>query len=333
MISNKKFKLSLGMLLFCLVALIILSLSIGDSPFSVLDVLHSILGQASQTTRFIIFSIRLPRILACLIGGASLALSGLLLQTLTRNPLADSGILGINAGAGMVMAVFISYDLTKNLSSLYILPFLAMAGGFVTILLVYGVSQSPGKRMSPVRLIITGVGISTMLSGIMVSVVGTIDQYKVSYIVSWLSGRISGDDWQTLGITIPILILLWLFTASRYQTLNIMTLNEQTSLALGVNLKKERIIILFLATSLASISLLLVGNITFIGLIAGHIARRLGSAKHQHSIPLSLLLGMMLLLISDTMGRVFLVGTDIPTGILVSIFGAPYFLYLMYQEK
>lgn len=331
--ANNRFKISLSLVFVLLLLVIVLSLSIGDSQSSVIEVIKALLGQASQATRFIILNIRLPRILACLLGGASLALSGLLLQTLTRNPLADSGILGINAGAGMVMAVFISYDLTKNLSSLYVLPFLAMAGGFATILLVYWVSQQAGKRMSPVRLIITGVGISTMLSGVMVSIVGNIDQYKVTYIVSWLSGRVSGDDWQSLGIAAPLLLLLWLFTASRYQILNIMTLNEQTSLALGLNLQKERVITLILATSLASISLILVGNITFVGLVAGHIARRISSSKHQHSIPLALLLGMVLLLISDSIGRVLLVGTGIPTGILVSIMGAPYFLYLHYQEK
>lgn len=328
---NQKILL-LGLLLL-LVVVSIVSLSIGDSKSSILDVLQSLTGQASGGTRLIILNIRLPRILACLLGGGSLALSGLLLQTLTRNPLADSGILGINAGAGMVIALFISYGLMETSASVYAMPFLAMLGGFLTILVVYLIARNRNASISPVRLIITGVGISTMLSSLMVSIVGNIDRYKVEYMVNWLSGRVSGGDWGKISLLGPLLILLWLVTASRYKSLNILGLNEQTAMALGLNIQKERVITLLLATSLASISLVLVGNITFVGLVAGHIARRLVSSKHQFSIPAALLIGMIVLVIADTLGRVLLVGTGIPTGIIVSLVGAPYFLYLMYQEK
>lgn len=333
MTSHRKNLTILALLLLLLIGLSLFSLSIGDSRSSLMDVLLTLTGQADGGTQLIILTIRLPRILACLLGGASLALSGLLLQTLTRNPLADSGILGINTGAGMVSAVFISYGLMESPESVYLMPFLAMLGGFATIFVVYLISRNPGGRLSPVRLVITGVGLSTMLSGLMVSIVGNIDRYKVEYMVNWLSGRISGDDWGKLTILGPILLLLWLISASRYQSLNIMGLNEQTALALGLNLQRERLLTLLLATSLAAVSLVLVGNITFVGLIAGHIARRFVTSKHQYSIPAALLIGMILLLAADTAGRVLLVGTGIPTGILVSILGAPYFLYLMYQER
>lgn len=331
MTSRKVILLFLG-LLSTLIFLILLSLSIGESRFSLLDVLQVISGQANSGLRLIILSIRLPRILACLLGGASLGLSGLLLQTLTRNALADSGVLGINAGAGMVVALFLSYGFMEGASGVFVLPFLSMLGGFVTIFLVYLLSKKQ-NQLSPVRLIITGVGLSTMLSGLMVAVVGNIDRYKVEYMVSWLSGRISGDDWQKIITLSPILMFLWCLTFTRYKSLNLLSLNEQTAISLGLSLQRERFITLVLATALASISLVLVGNITFIGLVTGHIARVFVSGKHQFSIPAVLLLGMILLLLSDTLGRVFLVGTGIPTGIIVSIIGAPYFLYLMYRYQ
>lgn len=163
----------------------------------------------------------------------------------------------------------------------------------------------------------------------MVAVMDQLDPNETDYIVSWLSGKVTGGNWQTLTILAPLLILIWLATYSRSYALNIMTLNEESALALGLHLKRERFYILVLATALAAISVVLVGNITFVGLLAGHITRRFLGSDHRVSLPASMIMGMLLLLIADTLGRIFLVGTGIPTGIVVAIIGAPYFLYLM----
>lgn len=307
----------------------LISLSIGQVSFSVFDILDIFLGRSSDAMMMIITNIRLPRILVCLLAGGSLALSGMLLQTLTHNPLADSGILGINTGAGMVITLTISYLNIESHLVISFLPVIAMLGGCLTILLVFLIARQKNNNISPTRLIITGVGVSTMLSGTMVSIVGSVNRYKVDYIVHWLSGQISGDNWTTLMILSPLLFTLWIWTYSRSQTLNIMNLNDHTALALGLRLQKERLITLMLATSLAALSVILVGNITFIGLIAGHIARKLLGSNHFISLPTAMLIGMLILLSADTIGRVFLIGTGIPTGLIVSILGAPYFLYLM----
>ena len=307
----------------------IISLSIGQVSFSIFDILDIFLGRSSDAMMMIITNIRLPRILVCLLAGASLALSGMLLQTLTHNPLADSGILGINTGAGMVIALSVSYLNIESHLVISFLPLIAMLGGCLTIMLVYLIARQKNNNISPTRLIITGVGVSTMLSGTMVSVVGSVNRYKVDYIVHWLSGQINGDNWTTLIILAPLLIMLWCWTYSRSQTLNIMNLNDHTALALGLHLQKERLISLILATSLAAFSVILVGNITFIGLVAGHIARRLLGSNHFVSLPAAMLIGMLILLIADTISRVLLVGTGIPTGLIVAVLGAPYFLYLM----
>ncbi|MFC3927133.1 FecCD family ABC transporter permease [Streptococcus caprae] len=316
-------------LILALAVVVIGSLAFGYSKSSLWDVIEVLIGRANSGTVLIITRIRLPRILACLLGGASLALAGLLLQTLTRNPLADSGILGINAGAGMVIACVISYWSVESRSVILALPFFAMLGGILTIMVVYLIARKKNHGISPIRLIITGVGISSMLSGTMVSIVGNIDRYRVDYIVSWLSGKVSGDDWTTLTMIAPLLIILWGLAYSRSRSLNIMNLNEQTALALGLQLQKERLITLSLATALAAISVVLVGNITFVGLVTGHIARKWLGGDHRLTMPASMILGMVLLLIADTIGRVLLVGTGIPTGLIVSCIGAPYFLYLM----
>lgn len=315
-----------------LILLILLSLSIGDSSFSIHVVWDCLFGKASPAMTFIITKIRLPRILACLFGGASLALAGNLLQTLTRNPLADSGILGINAGAGFMIALLISLGKGDNSLNMAFLPFLATLGALLTLVLVYMASLSKQKTIQPTALIITGVGFSMMLSSLMIAVVGHVNRYKVDYVLNWLSGRIIGDDWNAILLTAPLLVLLWGFTYSKSYTLNILLLSDDMATALGMNVQRERKIILALATCLAAISVTLIGNITFIGLIAGHVSRYFIGDDHRLNLPLSLLLGMIFLLLADTLTRVFLVGSNIPTGIIISLLGAPYFLYLM-QEK
>ncbi|MDO4964306.1 MAG: iron ABC transporter permease, partial [Streptococcus gallolyticus] len=252
-----------------------------------------------------------------------------LLQTLTKNPLADSGILGINAGAGLVIAIMVGLLDVTNSMMIALMPFLAMLGGILTICTVYFVSRQKNQPISPTRLIITGVGISSLLSGIMISIIANLDTSKTDYIVSWLSGKVSGGNWQTLMILAPLLLVTWLLTYSQSYALNIMSLNEETAIALGLNLKRERLYTLIFSTALAALSVVLVGNITFIGLLAGHITRQLLGSDHRISLPSSLLIGMIIFLIADTIGRVFLVGTGIPTGLVVAVIGAPYFLYLM----
>ena len=171
---------------------ILLSLSMGYARSSFLDVIDLILGQSSSAMTFIMTTIRLPRIIACLFGGASLAISGMLLQTLTKNPLADSGILGINTGAGFMIALVIGYLNITSASAISLLPFMAMLGGIATIATVYLMARKKNHGISPTRLIVTGVGVSTMLSGVMVSITSTLSRDKMDYIISFLSGKVSG---------------------------------------------------------------------------------------------------------------------------------------------
>lgn len=307
---------------------ILLSLSMGYARSSFLDVIDLILGQSSSAMTFIMTTIRLPRIIACLFGGASLALAGMLLQTLTKNPLADSGILGINTGAGFMIALVIGYLDMTSASDISLLPFMAMLGGIATIATVYLMARKKNHGISPTRLIVTGVGVATMLSGVMVSITSTLSPDKMDYIISFLSGKVSGATWENIALFAPF-ILLWLITYSRSRYLNIMALNEQTALALGLDLKRERLITIILSTALAALSVVMIGNITFVGLVAGHITRRFMGGDHRIILPFGMMTGMILLLVADTIGRVLLVGSGIPTGLVVSCIGAPYFLWLM----
>ncbi|MGT2915054.1 iron ABC transporter permease [Streptococcus dysgalactiae] len=322
----------LGLFLL-LLGLILISLSIGESNMSLLSVIKILLRESNSAMTLIITKIRLPRILAACVGGGSLSLSGLLLQSLTRNPLADSGILGINTGAGVTLAIFVSFSSLNQTILSQFLPLFAMFGASLTILSVYQLSLTKQGKINPTRLMITGVGVTTMLSSLMVALVGNVNRYKVDLVINWLSGQITGDNWPTLTLIAPLLILLWLVVFYQAHHLNIMNLSDDTAIGLGLALNAQRLVTLALATALASLSVLLVGNISFIGLMAGHISKRLVGNDHRLTIPTSLFIGMLILLIADTVGRVYLVGSNIQTGILVSLIGAPYFLYLMAKTK
>ena len=333
MTDRKKIRNVFAFLIFLIIILFFISLSVGYANSSFQDIIDVFIGTASPKTILIISKIRLPRILVAMIGGASLALAGLLLQTLTRNPLADSGILGINAGTGLIVSIMVGLSATIHPIMLSLMPVFAILGGILTISLVYLIAKRKDGSIQPIRLIITGVGISSLLSGIMVSVISRLDDFKMEYIVQWLSGKINGGDWQTLTLYAPLLLLTWLVTYRQSHPLNILTLNDQTAISLGLDLQKERAKILALATILAALSVVFVGNITFVGLVSGHIARKWLGNNHRILIPASMGIGMSLLLVSDTVGRVLLVGTGIPTGIILAVIGAPYFLFIMYKRN
>lgn len=321
------------LLLSALLLIIFLSLSSGDKSLNVSDSLAFLSGQAEQSTKFIIGEIRLPRILVCLLAGASLGISGVLLQTFTRNPLADSSTLGINAGAGVVITLAISsLDISDPIFIRY-LPFLAMLGGLATVAMTYFISHQKGQAVSPVKVIISGVTLSTILSSSMIAITGRVNQNKLKYVVSWLAGEITGNNWQSLALATPVLLLLWLLIYLRSYRLNILALNDETVLGLGLALKRERAILLTLVSALVAFSLSLAGNIAFVGMLASHISKRFLPQDHGLMLPAAMLWGSIIMTLADTITRTFLIGKSISTGIIISIIGAPYFLYLLYRTQ
>ena len=332
--KNKKKNLTLlGTLLLLTILTALLSLAFGDGEFNPNDLLSYLSGQADQAGRFIMEEIRLPRTVVCLLAGASLGMSGLLLQTFTHNPLADSGTLGINAGAGIVITLAISQlEITDPLYIRY-LPFVAMLGGLATVGVTYLISHKKGEAISPVKIIISGVTLSTILSSSMIAIVGRVDRNKLTYVINWLAGKITGDSWESLIVVGPLLLLLWIITYTRARHLNILSLNDETALGLGLSLKKERRLLLILASGLVAFSLSLAGNIAFIGMLASHISKRFLPNDHRLTLPSALLWGALIMVLADTFTRTFLVGTAIPTGITISIIGAPYFLYLLHRTS
>ncbi|AIQ22666.1 MULTISPECIES: FecCD family ABC transporter permease [Paenibacillus] len=310
----------------------IVSMGIGYSSLSFDRLLPVLFGHGTFKEDFVLFSVRLPRILITLLAGMALALSGSILQSVTRNDLADPGIIGINSGAGVAVAVFFLFFPVSAGSFIYALPLVAFIGALLTAALIYLFSYSRTKGLDPVRLVLVGVGFSLALSGVMIVIISSADRAKVDFIAKWIAGNIWGTDWPFIWALLPWLILLVPFTLYKSQRLNLLSLSEVSAIGVGLNLERERIVLILTAVAASASAVSVTGGIAFIGLMAPHIAKSLVGPRNQMFIPVAVLLGGWLLLIADTVGRNLVDPDGIPAGIMVSLIGVPYFAYLLLKK-
>ncbi|CAH0121096.1 MULTISPECIES: iron ABC transporter permease [unclassified Paenibacillus] len=317
-----------------LAALIIISFMIsmntGYIHLSPLDVLKTLFGMGTEKQRLILFEFRLPRIVISILVGAGLAVSGCILQGISRNALADPGILGINAGAGFMVMLFISFYPATTAAPVFLLPVLALAGAGVTALLIYTLAYRRHEGISPTRLVLTGIAVAAGISAAMIVLTMRLDPDKYQFVATWLAGSVWGSNWKFVLALIPWIAVLLPFVFFKAGVMNVLNLGEQTATGLGAPVEKERLLLLAAAVGLAGSCVAVSGGIVFVGLIGPHLARRLVGPKHQLLLPASALTGGLLMIVADTIGRSM---SEIPTGIVVAVIGAPYFLYLLARSK
>ncbi|HBQ77137.1 MAG TPA: iron ABC transporter permease [Exiguobacterium sp.] len=329
---RRRQQLTFWTLLALLIATLVVSIGIGPASLSYDRLLPTLLGNGSFKEEFVLYSLRLPRLLITVMAGMALALSGAILQGITRNELADPGIIGINTGAGVAVALFFLYFPTDVGSFIYLLPIAAFLGALVTATAIYLFSYDRVQGLQPIRLILTGVGFSMALSGIMVILISSTRREKVDFIAKWLAGNIWGTDWIFVYSLLPWLLVLIPLTFYKANKLNLLALNEPVAIGVGVAIEKERIQLLLTAVALAAAAVSVTGGISFIGLMAPHIARALVGPRHQFFLPIALLLGGWLLAFADTIGRNIAGPDGVPAGIVVALIGAPYFIYLLLKK-
>ncbi|WP_246943740.1 FecCD family ABC transporter permease [Bacillus pinisoli] len=329
----KKQRLLLIVFFLLILATIVVSMGLGYASLSYDRLIPTLLGQGSFKEEFVLFSVRLPRIFITLLAGMALAVSGSILQGITRNDLADPGIIGINSGAGVAIAVFFLYFPIDAGSFVYLLPAVAFIGALITACLIYLFSYNRKVGLQPVRLILIGVGFSMALSGMMVVLISSSEREKVDFIAKWLAGSIWGTDWPFIVAILPWLIVLIPFTLYKATKLNLLNLSQSTSIGLGVPIERERLILLLTAVALAAAAVSVTGGIAFIGLMAPHIAKALVGPRHQLFLPIAVLIGGFLLLLADTIGRNLAEPEGIAAGIMTALIGAPYFIYLLLKQK
>lgn len=308
-------------------------LQTGFSDMSGPDLLRIILGGGSDIENLTVFDFRLARMILALFIGIGLALSGAIFQTISRNELASPSLLGVNAGAGLgvVLLVFFSGSITAL--GIWTLPLVAVLGAITAALLIYFLSYRGNTTISPYRLILTGISMSAGFHAIQILLVTRLDPNKFYLVNTWTIGTISGNSWIHVWLLAPVVILLGLFLYARYMELNILALADETATGLGININKSRFVYLIIAVLLAAFCVSIGGNIGFVGLIAPHIARRLIGADHFYFLPLTALIGAILVVGADWIGRAIIAPDEILLGIIISLVGAPYFLYILAKAK
>lgn len=328
----KKQRVFFFTLLGLILATAIISVGAGYSSMGYDRIAAALLGQGTFKENFVLFSIRMPRILITVLAGMALALSGAILQSITRNDLADPGIIGINSGAGAAIALFFLFVPVDAGSFVYLLPLVAFGGALLTAVLIYAFSYRKETGLQPIRLILTGIGFSMALSGVMIVLISSAEREKVDFIANWLAGNIWGTDWPFILALLPWLVVLIPFVLYKAHRLNMLGLSEPVAVGLGVSVEKERITMLLAAVALAASAVSVTGGIAFIGLMAPHIAKALVGPRHQLFLPLAILIGGWLLLLADTIGRNLLEPSGIPAGVMAALIGAPYFIYLLMKK-
>jgi iron complex transport system permease protein len=321
MISKKKLVVSYTVTITLLVALFLVAVNTGSlkvTPKQLLDGLFVAYDETVST----IYDLRFPRIFIAMLGGSAMAVSGVLLQAVIKNPLADPTIMGISSGAS-----FTAILVTALLPSLYFLtPMFAFLGGILACVIVYSLSWKSG--LNPLRIILVGVAVNSMFTGLISAFnSGTGSEY--SGVASIVNANITMKTWsdlQTLLVYSVIGLILALIVSNQC---NLLSLEDKTARSLGVNVTTARVVVSLVAVLLASISTAIVGTISFLGLIVPHIARLLVGSNHKVLIPYTILLGAFILLLADTLGRTIAYPYEISASVIMSIVGGPFFIFLL----
>ena len=315
---------------FCVVALGLLLLfvfaantgSLQVSPLQLFDGLFVAYDPDVAT----IYDLRFPRIFIAMVGGAATATSGVLLQAVIRNPLADPGIIGINAGASLAAILVTAFAPAL----FYFTPLFAFAGGLVAFALVYSLSWKGG--LSPLRIILVGVAVSAMFAGI-ASALDSGTGSSMSSVTSIVDANITMKTWSDFWTLLAYAVVGLLLAACVWKRCDLLALSDKTARSIGVNVDRTRIFVSCIAVLLASISTAIIGPISFLGLIVPHIARLLVGSGHKTLIPFSMLLGAFCLLLADTVGRTIAAPYEISAAVIMSVVGGPAFILLLRKAR
>lgn len=304
-----------------LLAVTIISATTGSIKVGIIELIQGLFSGTNEEVE-VIRDLRLPRIIVSLLTGAALAVSGVLLQAVMRNPLADAGVIGISAGAGFISLLMV----TIFPAMFFWMPFFSFLGGALACFLVYSLSWKSG--LSPLRLILVGVAINATFTGL-----GQSFNYRGSYAVTSVNQAISSiftmktwTDVKILGLygSIGLILALCLCTWC-----NLLSLQDKTAGNLGFRVMRARLIISVVAVLLASVATAVGGLIAFVGLLVPHIGRLLVGSDHKALIPFSILLGALLILTADTLGRTIVAPTEIPASIIMTIIGGPFLVFML----
>ncbi|MFW0781538.1 iron ABC transporter permease [Rossellomorea marisflavi] len=308
-----------------LVAFIALSIVYGYTDTSWKAAFDTFMEPDGSTEHLVIQNIRLPRALIAAAVGASLAISGVLMQTLTKNPLASPGIFGINAGGGFMVVMAVTLFGVTSLQSFAWLSFLGAAIAAAGVFIIGGASGSNG--LTPMKLTLAGAAITAMFSSFTQGLL-VLNESALEQVLFWLAGSVQGRSLEILAGVFPYILVGWILSLMIAGKMNILAMGEDVAKGLGVKTNILKVISLVAVVLLAGGSVAVAGPIGFIGIVIPHIARKIIGVDHRWLIPYSGLLGAILLLAADIGARYIIMPQEVPVGVMTAVIGAPFFVYV-----
>jgi len=335
-----KLTITIGSLLFILFTSAYLHLTNGMFDMSVTEVVKTLLRlEINERFDLVIFEFRLPRIVIAALVGIGLGVAGIVLQGITKNGLADPGILGINAGAGAAIVIFMFFFQTEFMQaalsdtlSIMMMPLFGFVGGTAAAALIFLFAYKNG-HLEIQRLILTGIAINSGFGALSMYFSLKMNEKDFESASVWMAGSIYNANWMYIVSMLPWIILLGIYVYKKAHLLDYFQLQESSMTSLGISVEKEKVKLLLGSVGLVSACVSVSGSIGFIGLMAPHIARQLVGLRHRYVMPVSALIGAALLVFSDFIAKSVFAPSELAVGIVVSIIGIPYFLYLLVKTK
>ncbi|MEA5617243.1 iron ABC transporter permease [Cronbergia sp. UHCC 0137] len=325
MFLKNRFLWAVLLLITALVVTFFLSLSQGAVPLNLGEFYEALLRQGDPVKQTILWDLRLPRIVAALVVGAALGMSGALLQGMLRNSLADPFILGISAGAGLIVILMIVLQIFP-----LAIPLAAWVGAILTSALVIFLGRA-GGGISVERLILGGVAVSALFGSVQSTLLLLAEDGQVQIALSWLVGSLNGRGWKEVTTAGPYIIVALLGGCLLARSLNVLALGDDLTVGLGVSLGRSRLLIGGIATLLAAGAVSISGLIGFVGLLVPHGVRLIVGTDHRFVLPLSALAGAWLLMFADLLSR--LGAVELPVGSVTALLGSPLFIWLLYRRS
>jgi iron complex transport system permease protein len=310
-----------------LAAAVVLGMLAGDTWLLTGDIVNWLQGRTGRAITFVLDQ-RYPRVFGALLAGAALAVAGTVVQAVCRNPLAEPGLLGITAGAGVGAVTLITF---VPLAGVWMMSAVAGTGALIAFAIVYGLSWRGG--LSSDRLVLMGIGVWAGGFAIITFIIVGFDPWNTGKALTWLSGSTYGRTPEQI---VPVALALLAFTPVAVlarRELDLLALDDDTPRVLGVPLERARLLLLGGAALVTSTAVSAVGVIGFVGLVAPHAARALVGARHSRTLPMAALLGALLVSLADTLGRAVIAPAQIPAGLVTALIGTPYFVWLLWRSR
>ncbi|BCJ92698.1 ferrichrome ABC transporter [Anaerocolumna cellulosilytica] len=300
---------------------IIFSISVGSVNVPIQDIIEALFTKETGSVG-IIRNIRIPRVIMGVLVGANLSVAGVLLQGVMRNPLADPGITGISSGASIVVMLIMLY-FPKNT---HMIPFYGFLGGMAACFMIYSLAWKKG--ITAVRIILAGVAVNAILGGVS-SMMSILNSENLAGVLNWMNGSLGKKSWNEVKVMILYTGIGLVLAMPLAKSCNLLALGDKNAKSLGMNPNLHRILISLVAVFLAGVSTAYAGVISFVGLVVPHVARLLMGSDHKVLLPFAAILGSFVLVLADTLGRTVTAPYEIPVGVIMSVLGGPFFLYLL----